>query len=205
MSSLAPYLVILPSTIKAPRCLLSAAVTRAAGSDSEGSPRSARSRGHEGRWVPVSTRAMNWLPLTRYLQCGEVEQVISWFVSAFRDPGDFGLCGHAVVTDKQDGILSLRDWIVCKALDTVVSLSPLHQLLYVTNSFFSSGRTIILDSFCNFSVLPRIHHLTRSLANRSSLRWEFWLWKCLHFRRFFWEISQYLLWQLSSVRSTCKF
>lgn len=56
----------------------------------------------------MSIRALNWLPLAQDLQCSEVEQVI-WLISVFLDPEDFRCWGPAVVTDKQEGIPSLRD------------------------------------------------------------------------------------------------
>lgn len=171
-------------------CCSGLCYTRAAGSDSEGSPRGACWGGHEGRWVPVSIRTMNWLPLAQCLQCSEVQQVLV-YINVPRSRGSGGLWPCCIEWQAAWNFFFERR----NCVQGGTAVSPLHQLLYVTDSFFSSWRAIILDSFCNFPVLPRVHHLATNLANRSSLWWQFWLWNSFHFRRDFWEISQYLLTQ----------
>ena len=64
------------------------------------------------------------------------------FISAFVDPGDLGVCGCSVVTNKcEGGIVVTRGWAALQSPE-YSNLSPLLELLSVTSSFFSSGRTI---------------------------------------------------------------
>lgn len=155
-------------------CCSGLCYTRAAGSDSEGSPCSACWRGHE----VVSPSEHKDYELAPSCSVSAV-----WWGGA--SPG---LYQHSLIQGIL-GVVALLLWLT-SSMEFLLweaelcakrygSLLLPYISCFVTNSFFSSWRAVTLDSFCNFPVLPRVHHLATNLANRSGLLWEFWLWNCL--------------------------
>lgn len=151
-------LAILPSSIKAPHCFLSAAVV------------SDIYRGSREQWWGKSMQCLQ-KRIWRAVSLGEHKayesapfcsvSVVWWggasylmcYLSIHRSRG-VRVCGHSVVTDKhKGGILAVRDWTNLQSPE-YSSLSLLLQLLYVTSSFFSSELLFSTPFVCFFCSLP---------------------------------------------------